>query len=719
MAYRTSPRPRRWALFALLAMLGLQLQVLTALPANAAVCSAAFSGSPDGTLAISATVPNGGSIQANQNITITITWNTGDWTSLDQFHSCFQLNGADVNSLNLEQGPPELVNDGIIQHTITVPSTVADGDELCSRSRLSGQPTGGTSTQKSNKICWTVGPGTPGEPDVIVRKSANKTAVVAGESFDYTLEAENIGNADATDVRITDVIPASLTVTSKPGNCSGTSTITCDLGTLTAAGTAGAKESVTFTVQTSNGSCPKVDNAGTVSASNEPSSKQNNNSSNTVTVNVSCPEPDVKVSKSASTATVNARGSVTFTITAQNVGDGTARDVKIVDTLPSSVAIGAVSSSCSVTGQKVTCSVGDLAKNATASVSITVQTSEASCPEISNFATVTAANEPNANAGNNVSNTVRVGVTCPDPDVAIRKASDVPVTGVAPGETFTYKVTVENVGGAEATGVTVKDTIPDGLTFVSASSGCSESNDNVTCAIGTLAAGTKASVDITVRATEDACPEVTNTATVSSTNEPAGSGGNNTSNPVTDLVNCTEPGIAVRITKTNDANNDGIYTDNEEAKKQGLDVPFRLVITNTGEETVKITDLTDSFDQTVIDLLDSKCTNLAGATLDPGESVTCEFTLRNYSPPQLTSLENTVEVCVKMVGGDKTDCDDDPSEVRSAEVLGRTITKTPPAGTAFTGSGGTVRFGLLAMALLLLGTGIVYAGYRRRENYEG
>jgi hypothetical protein len=212
---------------------------------------------------------------------------------------------------------------------------------------------------------------------------------------------------------------------------------------------------------------------------------------------------------------------------------------------------------------------------------------------------------------------------------------------------------------------------------------------------------------------------VTNTATVSSTNEPTGSGGNNTSNPVTDLVNCSEPGIAVRITKTNDANNDGIYTDNEEAKKQGLDVPFRLVITNTGEETVKITDLTDSFDQTVIDLLDSKCANLAGATLDPGDSVTCEFTLRNYSPPQLTSLENTVQVCVKMVGGDRTDCDDDPSKVRSAEVLGRTITKTPPPGTAFTGSEGTVRFGLLAMALLLLGTGIVYAGYRRRENYEG
>jgi hypothetical protein len=188
---------------------------------------------------------------------------------------------------------------------------------------------------------------------------------------------------------------------------------------------------------------------------------------------------------------------------------------------------------------------------------------------------------------------------------------------------------------------------------------------------------------------------------------------------VNDLINCTEPGIAIRIIKTNDANGDGIYTDNEEAKKQGLDVPFKLVITNVGEDAVRVTDLIDSFDRTTVDLLENKCASLDGIVLEPGESVECTFVMRNYSPPQDTVLENNVEVCVKQMGGDKTDCDDDPSRVRSAEVLGRTITKTPPGGTAFTGSNDTLRFGLLATALLLLGTGIVYAGYRRRQSYDG
>ena len=44
-----------------------------------------------------------------------------------------------------------------------------------------------------------------GEPDVKVRKSASKTSVVAGDSFDYTLVAENVGTVDATNVKTSEV----------------------------------------------------------------------------------------------------------------------------------------------------------------------------------------------------------------------------------------------------------------------------------------------------------------------------------------------------------------------------------------------------------------------------------------------------------------------------------------------------------------------------------
>jgi uncharacterized repeat protein (TIGR01451 family) len=593
MKHRPGVARTRWTLITLSGLILLQLQGLlggTALAANSA-CNGAFSGSPVGTLAMTASVPNGGSIAAGQTIDITITWDPTDWSGLDQLEDCFTVNGALDGSLTFEEKPP--ANDGIAKHSVTVPSTLTSGDTLCARSRLSGQPIGGnTTTQKSNTLCWTVG-STPKNPDVTVAKSADSTSVASGDR-------------------------------------------------------------------------------------------------------------------------------VTFTITASNTGDATATNVQIKDTIDGSLTIISASNSCSTSGQTVTCNVGDLAKGASASVSITVKTTDASCPSVANHATVSASNEASAQAGNNTSNTVTVNVGCstPKPDVTIRKGSDAPAGGVRPGDRFTYTITVDSVGGATAKDVVVHDTIPSGLTIVSASNSCSTSGQTVTCHLGDLAGGSKASVSITVEATDAACPDVTNTATVTSSNEATANQGNNSSNDVTDLVNCTQPGIAVRIVKTNDADGDGTYTDSEEARRSGQDVPFKLVILNTGTPDIDITDLTDEFDQQTQDLLANKCPDLLRLVLASGESITCTFTLNDYSPPATSSgLVNTAKVCAENQTGDKTACDSDTSKVTSAEVLGKTITPTPPGGVAFTGSGGTTELGLIALLLLLLGTGMIRAGYRRRARY--
>ena len=362
--------------------------------------------------------------------------------------------------------------------------------------------------------------------------------------------------------------------------------------------------------------------------------------------------------------------SVTFTITASNVGDATATNVQIEDSFDPSLSITSVSNGCSTNGQTVTCDLGDLAKGASDSVQI-------------------------------------------------RKSSDAPTGGVTPGDRFTYTVTVESVGGATAKDVVVHDTIPDGLTIVNVSSGCSMSGQAVTCDLGDLAGGSRTSVQITVEATDTACPDVTNRATVSASNEAAAQAGDDTSNDVTDLVNCISPGISVRIVKTNDADGDGTYTKSEEARKPGLDVPFRLVIVNTGTRDIKITDLTDVFDQETLDLLASKCPKVDGAVLASGESIVCFFTLRNYSPPAASAgLVNTAKVCAKSMSSGNSDCDEATSTVRSTEVLGKTIHKRrPPRGTAFTGSDDAARFGLIALLLLLAGTALAYGGHRRRVRY--
>jgi uncharacterized repeat protein (TIGR01451 family) len=427
-------------------------------------------------------------------------------------------------------------------------------------------------------------------------------------------------------------------------------------------------------------------------------------------------QPGLDVTKSCPAA-ASVGQAITYRITVSNTGNEALNNITVQDTI-----LGSLSASFA----------DSLAAGAseTQSFQYTIRTSD---PDpLVNTVTVNAVG---AQTGTAVTATADCRTTTPRVDVGIDKASDAPTGGVAPGESFNYTITVTASGTAAAQGVTVSDTIPTGLTIVSAtfsggsagSGNCTVSGQSVTCSLGDMAPGTTATVRIRVTATPAACPFVTNRATVTATNEDAGAGGNNTSPDVVVIVNCDqpppEPGISVSIIKENDANGDGIFTNSEEAKRAGLDVPFVLVITNTGEETFEITSLTDRFEQTVIDLLLAKCANLEGVTLATGERIACSFTLNNYSPPAETSLENTVRVCVDEVTGNDTDCDQDPSIVRSAIVLGRTVTpptRTPPGGIAFTGPNDrTLAFGALALALLVLGTGLLWAGSRRRVNGAG
>jgi uncharacterized repeat protein (TIGR01451 family) len=98
-------------------------------------------------------------------------------------------------------------------------------------------------------------------------------------------------------------------------------------------------------------------------------------------------------------------------------------------------------------------------------------------------------------------------------DVSIAKTGSpdpVTVNGV-----LTYQVTVSNAGPAAATGVTVTDSLPSGVTFVSATpsqGGCSFAAGTVTCALGTVPDGGGATITITVR--PDVKAALSNTARV-------------------------------------------------------------------------------------------------------------------------------------------------------------------------------------------------------------
>src|SRR5262249_603512 len=84
------------------------------------------------------------------------------------------------------------------------------------------------------------------------------------------------------------------------------------------------------------------------------------------------------------------------------------------------------------------------------------------------------------------------------------------------GDLFTYTISVTNADGAAASGLTLTDTVPLELAFVSAtpSQGSCNSASPLVCNLGPMANGGSATVNVLVRAV--AAGTISNTATVTS-----------------------------------------------------------------------------------------------------------------------------------------------------------------------------------------------------------
>ena len=87
-------------------------------------------------------------------------------------------------------------------------------------------------------------------------------------------------------------------------------------------------------------------------------------------------------------------------------------------------------------------------------------------------------------------------IDIPTPDVTVTKTDGVDTAD--PGDTLTYTIDFVNLGDGEAENVTITDTLPDYITFVSASDGGTEAGGVVTWNLGTLPAGASGFVTLTV-----------------------------------------------------------------------------------------------------------------------------------------------------------------------------------------------------------------------------
>jgi len=155
-----------------------------------------------------------------------------------------------------------------------------------------------------------------------------------------------------------------------------------------------------------------------------------------------------------------------------------------------------------------------LANGASATVTVVITTTADGI--ITNEASVTA-NEPESDQENNETTEDTIVGEGDTADLEVTKSDD--NDPVSLGDEVTYTVIVTDNGPSEATDVTLTDTLPAGVIFVSAApsqgSSCTLAEGIVTCNLGDLANGATATVTIIV--TTPAEGVISNTASVAAT----------------------------------------------------------------------------------------------------------------------------------------------------------------------------------------------------------
>mgnify|MGYP001501725791 CR=1 FL=1 len=358
--------------------------------------------------------------------------------------------------------------------------------------------------------------------DLELQKGLAPPSPAFGDAITYTITLFNNSAVTATNIQVTENIPAGLsgvTVTPSTGTWSAP---TWSIPALAGGATA------TLTINAQVTGTGSFNNTAEVTAVDQPDVDSTPNNCQTApeddcgTASFSIPPiADLSLSKTVDNSQPGNGDTITYTITVNNAGPDQATNVAVTDTWTPAGGLTNITTTpsqgtVSVGSGTLTWTVGTL--NVSASATLTVSATYTGTDPVSNTAQVSASDQddPDSTPNNGVpGEDDQASLTVPAAPIDLSLDKVVDNSAPAQGDNVTFTLTIYNAAGAgNATGVAVQDALPGGLSLVTAtpSQGSYDSSTNI-WTVGSLANGTSATLQLTVNVTGTGT--ITNTAEVS------------------------------------------------------------------------------------------------------------------------------------------------------------------------------------------------------------
>jgi uncharacterized repeat protein (TIGR01451 family) len=347
--------------------------------------------------------------------------------------------------------------------------------------------------------------------DLSIEKSDDPDPVNAGETLTYTLWITNEGPSVATNVIVTDTLPAGLcSFEYLPPNChrdpsaGDLDTVVCDLGTLSA----GESEPIEVRVTVCSGSTGTLLNQAEVRSDVPDSTPGNNRHDEETAIGALA---DLRLEKSRCPDLVVAGSRLTYTLHVANDGPSDALDVTVTDTLPVGTRFITATPPVTVDLGIVIWRTPTLRSGQSWEPEVVVQVEPGVTGALTN-ATVVASIVPDNDQGNNeAKDRARVYALA---DLSLKKYSS--LDRVVGGQTLVYTLQVRNDGPSDARDVVVNDILPAGVTFRSAVPAPQGGPGPLTWEAGVLTAGDVLTISLTTKVDSSARGLLVNTAIVDS-----------------------------------------------------------------------------------------------------------------------------------------------------------------------------------------------------------